>query len=41
KIDRVIQALEAEVTEEGGVEGVGDGAGENVQMEGFDESASI
>ncbi|MCI40678.1 hypothetical protein A2U01_0061911, partial [Trifolium medium] len=39
KIDYVIQALEAEVAEEGGVEG--DAAGENVQVEGSDESASI
>ncbi|MCI50137.1 hypothetical protein A2U01_0071381, partial [Trifolium medium] len=41
KIDCVIQALEAEVAEEGGVEGEGDAAGEDVQVAGSDESASI
>ncbi|MCI62020.1 hypothetical protein A2U01_0083277 [Trifolium medium] len=39
KIDSVIQAIEAEVVEEGGVEG--DAVGEAVQVEGSDESASI
>ncbi|PNX64411.1 hypothetical protein L195_g062102, partial [Trifolium pratense] len=39
-IDRVIQALEAEVAEEGGMEGDG-AAGEQVQVEDSDESASI
>ncbi|MCI45296.1 hypothetical protein A2U01_0066535, partial [Trifolium medium] len=42
KIDRVIQALEAQVAEEGGMDGEGDAAAdEQVQMEGSDESASI
>ncbi|MCI42599.1 hypothetical protein A2U01_0063836, partial [Trifolium medium] len=41
KIDSVIQALEAEVVEEGGADGEGDAAaGEQVQ-EGSDESTSI
>ncbi|MCI63880.1 hypothetical protein A2U01_0085137, partial [Trifolium medium] len=39
KIDCVIQALEAEVAEEGG--GEDDAAGEDVQVEGPDENASI
>ncbi|MCI43364.1 hypothetical protein A2U01_0064601 [Trifolium medium] len=42
KIDRVIQALEAEVAEEGGMDSEGVVvADEHVQEEGSDESASI
>ncbi|MCH84852.1 envelope-like protein [Trifolium medium] len=42
KIDRVIQALEAGVAEEGGMDGEDNAAaGEDVQVEDSDESASI
>ncbi|MCH99889.1 hypothetical protein A2U01_0020904 [Trifolium medium] len=40
-IDRVIHSLEAEVAEEGGVDGDDGAAGVDVQVEDFDESASI
>ncbi|MCI14534.1 hypothetical protein A2U01_0035665 [Trifolium medium] len=41
KIDCIIQALEADVAEEGGVEGEGDAAGEDVLVDSSDESTSI